>query len=328
VIGHAAWEPPVGDAGYDRQVPALSQTRAYAALLLIATLWGTFPATGKLAVQDFPPVFLTAVRAVIASSFLVALLFRSGAADSMRALGPDSVRAFIVLGVSGLVLSTQLSYIGYVYTTAANAAILQAATPVLVALGARAYLGERLRRRQQLGVAVSALGVLVVVTDGRLWQLRLEDLRAGDFITLVGLVAWMAYTVYGKRVVSTHSPALVTTAAYVAGTCILVAEAALTAPLFPRPLLTSTRAWAVVFYHAICGAIAHIWWYRAVDRVGASHAAVFLNVTPIVGVVLAATLLSEPVGIWEVLGTGLVLAGVALTTVPAASQRGGGRRRL
>src|SRR2546425_1245853 len=156
-----------GDAGYHRQVPALSQTRAYAALLLIATLWGTFPATGKLAVQDFPPVFLTAV-------------------------------------------------------------------------------------------CVSALGVLVVVTDGRLWRLRLEDLRAGDFITLVGLVAWMAYTVYGKRVVSTHSPALTTTAAYVAGTCILAAEAALTAPLFPRPLLTSTRAWAVVFYHAICGAIAHI----------------------------------------------------------------------
>ena len=295
-------------------MPALSQTRAYAALLLIATLWGTFPATGKLAVQDFPPVFLTALRAVIASSFLVVLLVRSGA-ETVRGLGPGSIRAFVVLGVLGLVLSTQLSYIGYAYTTAANAAILQAATPVLVALGARAYLGERLRRRQQLGVAISALGVLVVVTDGRLWQLRLEDLRAGDFITLVGLVAWMAYTVYGRRVVTTHSPALTTTAAYVVGTCILVVEAALTAPLFPRPHLGSVRAWAVVIYQALLGAIAHIWWYRAVDRVGASRAAVVLNVTPIVGVVLAAVLLREPVGIWEVLGTLLVLAGVALTTL-------------
>jgi drug/metabolite transporter (DMT)-like permease len=313
--------PASGSAGYDRQVPALSQTRAYAALLLIATLWGTFPATGKLAVQDFPPVFLTALRAVIASSFLVFLLVRSGA-ETVRGLGPDSVRAFIVLGVCGLVLSTQLSYIGYVYTTAANAAILQAATPVMVALGARAYLGERLRRRQQLGVAVSALGVLVVVTDGRFWRLRIEDLRAGDFITLIGLVAWTTYTVYGKRVVTTHSPALTTTAAYVAGTCVLVAEAVLTAPVFPRPLLTSGRAWLIVVYHALLGAIAHIWWYRAVDRVGASRAAVFLNVTPIVGVVLAATLLREPVGVWEILGTLLVLGGVMLTTV----NKEGGRR--
>src|SRR5689334_16508899 len=302
-------------AGYSRRVPALSQTRAYAALLLIATLWGTFPATGKLAVQDFPPVFLTAVRALIASSFLVFLLVRSGA-ESVRGLGPGSIRAFVTLGVLGLTLSTQLSYIGYAYTTAANAAILQAATPVLVALGARAYLGERLHRRQQLGVAVSTLGVLVVVTDGRLWTLRPEDLRAGDFITLVGLVAWMAYTVYGKRVVTTHSPVLVTTGAYVAGTCILLAEAVLTAPLFPHPRLGSVRAWTIVLYHAFFGAIAHIWWYRAVDRVGASRAAVVMNVTPIVGVVMAATLLREPVNVWDVLGTVLVLGGVALTTGP------------
>jgi drug/metabolite transporter (DMT)-like permease len=154
-------------------VPALSQTRAYGALLLIAILWGTFPATGKLAVADFPPVFLTALRGVIASSFLVVLLARSGA-ESMRGLDAAAVRAFVTLGVCGLLLSTQLSYIGYAYTTAANAAILQAATPVLVTLGARAYLGERLRRRQQAGVALSALGVLVVVTDGRLFLLRVD----------------------------------------------------------------------------------------------------------------------------------------------------------
>ena len=302
-----------GSAGYHRQVPALSQTRAYGALLLIAILWGTFPATGKLAVADFPPVFLTAIRGVIASTFLVALLARSGA-ETVRGLASNSIRAFVILGVCGLTLSTQLAYIGYAYTTAANAAILQAATPVLVALGARAFLGERLRRRQQAGVAVSMLGVLVVVTGGRLLMLRVEQLRAGDFITLVGLVAWTAYTVYGKRVITTHSPALTTTAAYVAGTALLVAEAALTAPLFPAPALTSLRAWSVVVYHALFGAVAHIWWYRAVERVGASRAAVFMNVTPIVGIVMATTLLAEPVGVWEVLGMLLVLAGVALTT--------------
>ena len=294
-------------------MPALSQTRAYAALLLIATLWGTFPATGKLAVADLPPVFLTAARGIIASSFLVALLARSGA-ETARGIGPHSAGAFVILGVLGLVLSTQLSYIGYAYTTAANAAILQAATPVLVAVGARVYLGERLRRQQQAGVALSSLGVLVVITHGRLLGLRITDLRAGDFITLVALVAWTMYTVYGKRVILTHSPALTTTAAYVAGTCVLMAEAALTAPLFPRPVFSSTRAWAVVAYHALFGAVAHIWWYRAVERVGASRAAVFMNVTPIVGVLLAATLLGEPVGLWEVLGTLLVLGGVALTT--------------
>jgi len=293
-------------------VPALSQTRAHAALLLIAILWGTFPATSKLALQDFPPVFLTALRGVIASSFLLALLARSPA-ETVRGLGSDSIRAFVILGVAGLFVSTQLSYVGIAYTTAANAAILQAAAPVMVTLGARAYLGERLRRRQQIGVAISMLGVLIVITDGRLWMLRLGDLRAGDFVTLVALVGWTTYTVYGKRVLATHSPALTVTAAYVAGTVLLVAFATLTAPVFPRPIFSSVRAWVVVFYHAILGAVAHTWWYRGVELVGASRAAVFMNVTPIVGVVLAGTLLDERIGVWEVLGTMLVLGGVALT---------------
>ena len=293
-------------------MPALSQTRAHAALLLIAILWGTFPVTSKLALYDFPPVFLTALRGVIASIFLLTVLARSGA-ETVRGLGADSIRAFVVLGVAGLFVSTQLSYVGIAYTTAANAAILQATAPVMVALGARAYLGERLKRYQQAGVALSALGVLVVITDGRLVMLHLDELRAGDFVTLVALTGWTTYTVYGKRVLATHSPALTVTAAYVAGTILLVAFATLTAPVFPRPAFGSVRAWAVVFYHAILGAVAHTWWYRSVALVGASRAAVFMNVTPIVGVVLAGTLLGEAIGIWAVLGTILVLGGVALT---------------
>src|SRR5262249_35552474 len=150
-------------------------------------------------------------------------------------------------------------------------------------------------------------------TDGRLWMLRLSDLRAGDFVTLVALIGWTTYTVFGKRVLATHSPALTVTAAYVVGTVLLVAFATLTAPVFPRPAVGSLRAWMVVVYHAIFGAVAHTWWYRSVALVGASRAAVFMNVTPIVGVVLAGTMLGERVGIWDVLGTLLVLGGVALT---------------
>lgn len=301
-------------------MPALSQTRAYVALFLIATLWGTFPSTTKLALDSFPPVFLTAVRCAIASAFLMVLLLRSGA-ETVRELGAGSIRSFVILGFCGLFVSTQISYFGIYYTTAANAAILQTTGPVLVAAVARLYLGDRLRPLQKAGAALSVLGVLVVITDGRLWSLRVEDLRLGDFLTIFALCGWAAYTVYGKRVLLTHSPALTTTAAYIAGTLMIVPLAAVTAPLFPTPALGAGVAWTVVLYQAILGAVAHIWWYRAVHVVGPSRSAVFMNVTPIVGIVLAAVLVGEPVGPWQVGGAALVLAGVMLTT------RGGGPAR-
>ena len=68
-------------------MPRVSQTRAYAALLVVAALWGTFPATTKLVLDDFPPLFLATTRCLIAAAFLVVLVARSGA-ESARELTP------------------------------------------------------------------------------------------------------------------------------------------------------------------------------------------------------------------------------------------------
>lgn len=294
-------------------MPGLSQTRAYVALVAIVALWGSYPATGKLAVQDFTPFVLAAVRCTVASCFLVFLLVRSGE-RATRGLTPAALRIFLILGLAGIWGSTQWSYVGYYHTTAGNAAILQAGAPVMVALTARFYLGERLRPLQWVGVAASALGVLLVVTSGRLAALRIEELRAGDFITVASLTGWAVYTVYGKRVLGTLSPALATTGAYVVGTLLIYPTALLAAPLYPPPRLASVVGWFVVFYQGLIGAVAHVWWYRAVQLVGPSRSAIFMNLQPIVGIALAAALLREPIGFWQILGAACVLFGVGLTT--------------
>lgn len=304
---------------YDRKVPPPSQTGAYTALFLVALLWGSFPATAKLALRDMSPFAMATLRCAVASLFLMGLVVRGGA-ETTRGAVWASVRSLLVLGFLGVVCAIQVSYLGIATTTAANAAVLQAASPVMVALGARAALGERLGPVQWLGILISAAGVLLVVTDGRLAGLRVHDLRLGDFLTLLGLATWSAYTIYGKRVLVSVSPDVATAGAYVCGTVLLIPLAAVTAPFFPAPRLVSPVAWAVILFHALTGALAHVWWYRAVARVGATRAAIFQNVTPVVGVALAAALLGEAPGPWTIVGGGLVLAGVALTT------RGQGRR--
>ena len=298
-------------------------------LLASVALWGSFPATAKLALVDFPPFFLAAVRCTAASCFLLVLLARSSS-DTIRGLGPGAARVFLVLGAAGIWGSMQFTYLAIYNTTAGNAVILQAATPVIVALIARFYLGERLLSVQWLGVAVSLLGVLLVITRGPFAMLQPAELHSGDFITLLSLSSWAIYTVYGKRVLATYSPLLATTAAYVMGTFLILLTVAVTAPLFPPPRLWSLTAWTIVFYQGILGAGAHIWWYEAVLVVGPSQAAIFTNLQPIIGIVLAPLLLGEQIGIWHVVGTLFVLAGVGLTTRPPSAtpetERGESRR--
>lgn len=295
--------------------------------MIIVVLWASYPALIKLALADFPPFFFAAVRTSLAAMFLVGSLARAGE-PATGGLTRASLRPLVILGVAGIFVSQQLSYVSIHYSTASNALLLQAATPVMVTLGAWAYLGERLGAAQWLGAAASVLGVLIVITQGRLAALRLQDIHVGDLINLVGIAGWSVYTVYGRRVLASHSPAVATTAAYVIGTVLMIPVAIVTLPYFPAPRVSSPFAWAVVIYQAVLGAIAHVWWYRAVQVVGPSRSAIFMNVQPVLGLLLAATILRERITASQIVGAVFVISGVALTTRgtarPARAERTGG----
>jgi drug/metabolite transporter (DMT)-like permease len=294
-------------------VPVAGQTRAYLALTLISALWGSYPAFAKVALVHFPPYVLVVLRCSLASAFLTVLLFRRGW-EEFRELRAADVGTFAFLGFTGLFVSTGGTYLGIALSTAANAAILQATTPVMVALGARLYLKERLRRRQWAGVAASMAGVLLVITRGSWRAIAHLELLPGDFILVISQVGWSAYTIHGKQVLARHSPAVATTASYILGSLMLIPMMLAAAPFFPRPDFTSGTAWLVVLYQAFLGAVAHVWWYEGVKTVGPSRAAIFMNLQPVVGVLLAWGLLHEPI-VWpEIAGGALVLLGVALTT--------------
>jgi drug/metabolite transporter (DMT)-like permease len=117
-------------------------------------------------------------------------------------------------------------------------------------------------------------------------------------------------------VLGRYSPLLATTAAYVMGTLTLVPITVITTPLFPPPVFGSLLGWTVVSYHAVLGAIAHVWWYRGIETVGASRTAIFMNLQPVLGIALAAALTGEQIGPWQLVGGALVVGGVALTTTP------------
>jgi drug/metabolite transporter (DMT)-like permease len=294
------------------------QTRAYVALTLTVALWGSYPAFAKLALAHLPPYVLVALRCGLASAFLAVLLMRRGW-DEFRALGWADLRTFAFLGFVGIFVSTGGTYLAIAFTTATNAVILQAATPVLVAVGARVYLKERLRPIQWAGVLCSTAGVALVVTEGSWRAIVHLDLHPGDFILLVAQIGWSAYTIYGKRVLAVHSPAVATTAAYLLGSLMLIPMVFLAAPFFPSPDLRSPIAWAVVAYQAFLGAVAHVWWYEGVKAVGPSRSAIFMNLQPVVGVLLAWAMLGEAIEWPDVLGGAAVLLGVGLTTrQPAA----------
>jgi drug/metabolite transporter (DMT)-like permease len=288
------------------------RAHTYLLLVCVVVIWASYPALIKIALQDMPPFTLAALRCTLASTILLALLWRAsaqGEAPITRADWPG----LVFLGLVGFTGSTGIIYLAVALTTASNAVILTCSTPVFVALGGHLFFGERLTGGQWAGVAVSALGVLLTVTRGELRVLEAPP-HLGDGIVVTGQVLWATYTLYGKRVLVRLSPRVATTAAYVVGTAGLIPVAVLLAPAFPPADYTSLRAWGVVLFQGTLGTLSHVWYYRGVQAVGPAVTAMFINLQPLVGLLLTTGLLGERLAPAQAGGALLILAGVWLVT--------------
>jgi drug/metabolite transporter (DMT)-like permease len=138
----------------------------------------------------------------------------------------------------------------------------------------------------------------------------------GDLLVLLAVLAWSAYTAFGKSLLAAHGTLFVTGVGLVAGT---VAFLPVGAPALARLDVgaLSWAAWAGVFFLAALSSVAaYTLWYYAIARLPPSRVAVFMNLQAPLVVLTAWILWGERVTPAFVTGAALVLVGVR------AAQRG------
>jgi drug/metabolite transporter (DMT)-like permease len=289
----------------------MTERRAYLLLLLVILFWaGNFP-LGKLALDELGPLTLTGARALVVAPLLLALA--RWTAPLQRPLARRDYVAFCVLGLSGLVANTTIWYWGLSHTTALNAGILGAASPIFVAVGASLWLGDPLGRRNWLGIALSVLAVVVTVAKGSVEVLASFAFNRGDLLILLSQTAWVTYSLYSRAAASTLSPVWMMAGAHTAAAVVLVPLAAAVEQPW-RMWNTAPVGWAVVLYGAIAVTLGHIWFFAVIRRIGPGRAATFLNLMPFAVIALSWLIVGEPVHGYHLAGAALVMAGVYLAT--------------
>jgi len=289
----------------------VTHRHAYALLFVVALIWaGNFP-LAKLGLGELGPLTLAALRALIAAPLLV--LASRLLEGPLPPLARRDLTAVIVLAVTGFVGNSALWYTGMWFTTPANAGILGAAAPVVVALAAAAWLRERLSTVNLVGITLTMAAVILTIAQGSFEVLLTLSANRGDVIILVSQMLWVAYTLYTRANRSTFSPLQMLAGAHVVAAGLLLPLALLERPW--RGLAgASWVAVVVVLYSALLGTPAHIAFYQAVRTVGPGRAAVFTNLIPFLVLGLSWLMVGEPIRWYHWVGACAVIAGVALTT--------------
>jgi drug/metabolite transporter (DMT)-like permease len=304
--------PPISTNG---PAPAAAQAAArlyqWPSLLLTLTaiFWAGNSVAGRLAVGHVSPMLLVLLRWVLVLTVMWPLYGRQ-VREHWPEIRPQLFR-IVVMAMLGLTGFNALYYMAAHTTTAVNIGILQGSVPVIVLVAAFLTHGTRATLVQIAGVLVTALGVIVVATQGMPLAILNIDLNRGDLIILVACVLYALYTVALRDRPRMSGAAFFTLLALISAVTsvpLVLAEAYVSGLSMP-----TWQGWLVTLYVAIFpSCFAQLLFLRGVDLIGPGRAGVFVNLVPVFSAILAVVLIAEPFALFHAVALALVIGGIWL----------------
>ena len=277
-------------------------------LFTMAVIWGINFVVVKYATHIFSPVAFTGLRVGIAAVFLVLVaLVRGGIALPRR-----DVVALLLIGVVGNGLYQLFFVHGVSRTRAGNAALIVGAAPAFIALFARVRGLERVKPVTLVGIALSVIGVGLVIA-GSASSSSGQTTLLGSVLVFCGVLCWTAYTImlqpYTKRI-----DVIKLSAITMVGGAVPLLIASTPALIATNWSAVGKGGWLALFYSSVISmGVAYFFWYRGLRVLGPTRTAVYTNLQPIIALLVAWASLGEIPTIFQGVGAATIIAGVFLT---------------
>ena len=277
-------------------------------LFMMAVIWGINFVVVKYATHVFNPVAFTGLRVGTAAIFLLTVAFARGRITLPRR---DVIR-LLLLGVVGNGLYQLFFVHGVARTRAGNAALIVAAAPAFIALFARVRGLERVRRLTLVGIALSVLGVGLVIA-GSARPANGEVTLLGSVLVFFGVLCWSVYTIM-LQPYTTRIDVIRLSAITMVGGAVPLLIASTPALIATDWSVVGPGGWLALFYSSVISmGVAYFFWYRGLRVLGPTRTAVYANLQPIIALAVAWAFLGEIPTIFQGVGAATIVAGVFLT---------------
>ncbi len=278
-------------------------------VLFLVTVWGVNFVLIKSALGEMSALGFNALRFGLGTLLMLGLW--KTFEGTVRIARADWL-AIALLGIVGNTLYQLAFIVAIKLSTASNTSLIVATGPIWIAILSALLRLDRLTWRSWAGIAVSFVGLYLIITSGGAIALGSQTL-SGDLLMLGGAVAWAVYTVLARPMLRKYSSTTFTT-----WTMAIGAPAIFVAGV-PDLLRTdfaavSLQTWLILLFSATLAiSLGYIIWNSGVYRLGQARTAIYANLTPVIALAIGAVLLGEPITPAKIIGAAIVLLGVALT---------------
>jgi drug/metabolite transporter (DMT)-like permease len=261
-------------------------------------------------------VTLLALRMACALPLFAALAWWAG--RGRPALTGRDWRVAATLGFLGYYLASFLDFAGLQYVTASLERLILYLNPTVVVVLGWLLHRQRVSRGQLLALGVSYCGILVAFAH----EIRLEggDVALGSALVFASTLSYSLYLVLSGQEVRRLGALRLTGLASTVACVLCVLQFLVLRPVDTLWALAPAVWWLSLLNALLCTVAPVLMVMMAVERIGAATAAQAGMIGPVVTLLMGVALLGEPLTVWVVAGTALVLVGVALLARRPASR--------
>jgi len=286
----------------------MKQYKVWLMLTLCVLFWAGNYVFGKFVVVELSPLWMTFTRWFFASFLLFPI------AQVLEK--PNWKEAFkkwpelLTLSLLGYIGYNIILYTALSYTSSTNAVLVNSLNPALIIILSTLIFKEKLSWLRRVGIIVSLIGVITILTKGQILSVFHMTYNRGDLIMFSAIVVWSLYSLKMKRL-SGIKP-ITATAIAALFTVIILCPFALREGFQIQHLSVMGRVgMAYIVLFPSVGSF--IFWNISVIKVGASRAGIFMNLMPVFTAIISVIMGAE-LYMSQIIGGTIVLLGVAFTT--------------
>ncbi|WP_129713987.1 DMT family transporter [Pedobacter sp. SYP-B3415] len=290
-----------------------SEVTGTLSLIFLVIIWGSTFVVTKTIVNDVPPVTFAFLRFLVACLCMLPVFLLKLKTYQIRKLTRREWLLLSLMGLSGVSLYYVIFNLGMQRSSAATAAMIQGSIPVFIALFGALVLKERLNIQQIAGIGLSFTGVIfVALLSG---SGNGQNSVAGNLFMFATVFCWAAYTIF-SRMLKHLNPFMVTCLSGFIGTAILFVPACFELAQDGARLNFSTSfMFGTLYLGVFSSALGYFLYNKALESLPVAKVGNYLNLDPVIGVLLAITLLNDRISAWQLAGAALVVTGVILTAI-------------
>jgi drug/metabolite transporter (DMT)-like permease len=280
---------------------------------MFCVLWSSAFSVAKLALADCPPLILLAARFLVAGMLMLAFARLQGLRWT---LGRREIVLFAVLGIANQAVYLGIGYIGLRDISSGLSALIVSANPVVTAVLAVLFLGERMTLGKSLGLLLGIGGVAYIV--GSRLAIGTDHLQ-GILLTIAALLSLVGGTILFKHFAPKDGlwigNGIQSLAAGIASLPFALGFESV-GDVVPTWRLLAAFAYLVL----IVSVFAYLLWFQILTVSGATAASSYHFLMPPLGMLFGWLLLGEHMAASDLLGIVPVVLGIYLVTRPAPAR--------